>query len=310
MYDNQRLFAQNDWRQNGGAHDAIRFMYYRAKLETDLIGAFNQSQERFFETTFTPVSFTNYKILVAHFLKYKLSDKIILTSINAMDAFQDLKNLHKNFYRFTSGGRIEYTRSKLYLTVAAYYQYGETPSGQKLSAYYYQPEIKYIPVNPLTFRLGAEVFSGDDGAKTSAVSHSFDALYGVNHRFLGSMDFFTRFPADFNNAGIVAPYLFTFFDLTKKITVRSDEHLFFSQNNFVKAGKIIDRYLAFENDLLFIYKPVKSTEVQLGFSYALVTESMEIIKKKGNSDLLQTWGYLMVTFKPELLNFKREIKGT
>lgn len=309
MYDNQRLFAQNDWRQNAGAHDAVRFMYYRPKLETDLIGAFNQSQERFFETTFTPVDFINYKILAVHFLKYKLSEKFILTTINAMDAFQD-KNPRNNNYRFTSGGRIEYIREKLYLTIAAYAQYGETPLGQELSAYYYQPEIKFAPFKPLTFRLGAEVFSGDDATKPSNVSHSFDALYGVNHRFLGSMDFFTRFPADFNNAGIIAPYFFTFFDLTKKITLRTDEHLFFSQNNFVKAGAIIDKYLGFENDLLLIYKPVKSTEIQLGFSYAFLTESMEIIKKKGNSELFHTWGYLMITFKPELLNIKREIKGT
>ena len=310
MYDNQRLFAQNDWRQNGGAHDAVRFMYYKPKLETDLISAFNQSQERFFETTFTPAGFTNYKILVAHFLKYKLSDKLILTTINVMDAFQDTKNLRNNNYRFTSGGRVEYIKEKLYLTAASYYQYGETPTGQELSAYYYQPEIKYAFIKPLTFHLGAEVFSGDDGTEKNSVSHSFDALYGVNHRFLGSMDFFIRFPADFNIAGIIAPYFFTFYDLTKKIILRADEHLFFSQNNFVQEGNVIDKYLGFENDLLLIYRPIKSTEVQLGFSYALLTDSMEIIKKKGNSDLLHTWGYLMITFKPELLNVKKEIKGT
>jgi len=307
LYDNQRLFAENNWRQSSRAHDAVRFMYYTPQLQTDLIGAFNQSSDRTFETDYAPVGFTNYKVLMVHFLKYKLSDQLILTTINASDGYQDAGNVHKTHYRFTSGGRIEYVRNKLYLTVAGYYQYGKNASRQKISAYYYQPEIKYNPVKPLTFRLGAEVLSGDNGSKANQTFNSFVPLYGANHRFMGSMDYFTSIPGSLNNAGLVDFYLFTYYTVRKKITLRADFHSFHSQNNFVDAGKLINKYLGFENDLLLIYQANKATQIQMGFSYALPTNSLEIIKKKGNSALFQTWGFLMLTFKPELLMIKKEI---
>ncbi|MDX2247787.1 MAG: alginate export family protein [Bacteroidia bacterium] len=306
MYDNQRLFAQNDWRQTAGAHDGVRFMYKKKTFEGDLIGVFNQEKgahERFFETDFSP-GFSNYKILLANFLRYK-TGKITLTAINASDAFQDADDIHLTHWRFTSGGRIEYTQKKVYLTLAAYYQYGKTPKGENLSAGYIQPEVQFKDNKHWTLRLGAEVFSGDDGRNPDNTSHSFDALYGVNHRFLGSMDFFTRFPDDFNNAGIVAPYLFVFYDVNKKLTLRADGHLFYSQNHFVPEGDYlpIRKYLGFENDLLLRYRPNSYTEIDLGYSYAIVTESMEYIRKGGNSDLFQSWAFLMITFKPELFRW-------
>jgi len=306
MYDNQRLFAQNDWRQAGGTHDAVRFMYKAGKLEADLIGAFNQEKARNAETDFSPDDFSNYKILAANFIKYKPLPKLTLTAINASDGFQDAVDIHKTHFRFTSGGRVEHTGENLYLTLAGYYQYGHTSEGKKLSAFYLQPEVKYQLPKYLTFRLGAEVFSGDDAMKPSGTSHSFDALYGVNHRFLGSMDYFTRFPKDFNNAGIIAPYFFTFLDLSKKLTFRTDEHLFFSENRFAVNEEEIDPYLGFEHDLLFIYKPNSYTDIQLGYSYLLATESMEIIKKGGNSELWTDWAFLMLTFKPELFKWENE----
>jgi hypothetical protein len=307
MYDNQRLFAQNDWRQNGGAHDGVRFMYYTPRLQTDLIGAFNQeagAHERFFATDFSP-DFSNYKTLFAYFLKYKATDNITFTAINASDGFQDKANPRENHFRFTSGGRGEYTHKNLYLTLAAYYQYGKKPDGHKVQAYYYQPEASYKLPKHWTFRLGAEVFSGDNGTKNEEVSHSFDALYGVNHRFLGSMDYFTRFPGDLNNAGLIAPYLFIFYDVTKKMTLRADYHLFYSQNKLLVEGQLNEQYLGFENDLLLAYAPNTYTSLNLGFSYSLMTEGMEVVKPGGNSDLLQTWAFFMVTFKPQLFQWTR-----
>lgn len=308
MYDNQRLFAQNDWRQNGGTHDGLRFMYENGSFEADLIGAFNQpkgAQDRFFGTTYYP-GFSYYKILLVNFLKHSGKNGLTLTAINATDAFQDPDIATKSNWRFTSGGRVEKVSGDWYFTLAGYYQYGQTPSGNRLSAFYYQPEIRYKS-NAWTLRLGAEVFSGGDDLNPDGKSHSFDALYGVNHRFLGSMDFFTRFPGDLNDAGLKAPYFFVWYDIRKHITLRSDHHLFFTQNNFVEAGNTepISPFLAYENDWLLRVKANGYTEIDLGFSYALTTESLEVIKNGGNHELFQSWAYAMVTFKPELFNWTR-----
>jgi uncharacterized protein YutD len=52
--------------------------------------------------------------------------------INANDGFQDATVSEKINNRFTSGGRVEYTKKNLYLTLAGYYQYGKTTAGNKL----------------------------------------------------------------------------------------------------------------------------------------------------------------------------------
>ncbi|MFZ2900641.1 MAG: alginate export family protein [Saprospiraceae bacterium] len=305
MYDNQRLFAQNDWRQSAGSHDGLRLMYKSGKLESELFGAFNQEGgEHFFETDFSP-DFSNYKLLGVHYLRYQTSDLFTFTTINATDGFQDTKDFRKTHFRFTSGGRVERTGKSLYLTLSAYYQYGHTPDGLALRAFYFQPEVRYRFPKLLTLRLGAEVFSGDDATTPSEVSHSFDALYGVNHRFLGSMDYFTRFPKDLNNAGLVAPYLFAIWNIHEKWTFRTDQHLFFSENHFLAGGELIDPFLGFEQDILLTYTPNSYTEVQLGYSYMLPTQSMEYIKKGGNSTLWQDWAFLMITFKPELFKWEK-----
>jgi hypothetical protein len=277
-----------------------------------LIGAFNQeesAQERFFETDYSP-NFSYYKILLANFILYKPNDKLTFSMINTSDDFQDPIDIRVTNYRYTNGGRVEYTEKKLYATIAGYYQHGRTAAGKPLSAYYYQPEVKYVFPKVITLRLGAEVFSGDDATNKDTEyvkkSHSFDALYGVNHRFLGSMDYFTRFPKDYNNAGLFAPYLFAIFDVSKKIQLRTDFHAFFLQNNFVVNDQIINKYLLFENDLLLTYKPNAYTELQFGYSYALAEKSFEYIKPGGNSNLWQDWAFLMITFKPELFKKSSE----
>jgi hypothetical protein len=310
MFDNQRLFAQNNWRQTGRSHEAVRFLYKSTKLEADLIGAYNQSKgayERFFETDYSP-DFNNYKVLAANFIKWKATDKITLTGINASDGFQNdsLKRSHQ--FRYTSGGRVEHTGENLYLTVAAYYQYGKSPLGQTVRAYYVQPEVKYKSSEKFTFILGAEMMSGDDGTKSSTVSHSFDPLYGVNHRFMGSMDYFVRFPRDLNNAGLINPYLFLFYEVSKKISLRADGHLFYSQNDFVRNETVIPKFLGFENDLLFTFRANSFTELQAGYSYLLPTQSMEYIKGSGNYKNWQDWAFLMITFTPELFKWESKAK--
>jgi hypothetical protein len=189
--------------------------------------------------------------------------------------------------------------------MSGYYQFGKTPSGQKISAYYIQPEVRYSGLKNTTVRLGMEYLSGDNASDTSnVVFNSFVPLYGVAHRFMGYMDYFARFPDDVKGAGLVNPYLFFAFDISKKVTIKTDYHLFFLQNNYVYKGSVINKYLGFENDLLFLYKPSKEVAVEMGYSWMLATNSMEVIRG-GDSDKFPHWFYLMVTVKPELFSYKK-----
>jgi len=304
-YDNNRLFSENDWRLPAGSHDAIRFIYNNKKNFTnEFTFGYNQYGENTFTTNYKPNNgLINYKTLILDYLDYKISDKFNFLTINCADGYQSsLANDHKTTYmRFTSGGRIEYTSGKWYATFSGYYQYGKDSSGRKLAAYYIQPEVKYF-TKTLTARLGVEYMSGHDGTKPVTKDNNFVPLYGVAHRFMGNLDYFATFPIDVNNAGLVNPYLFFMYQ-KNKVTLRFENHLFFSQNNFVSNGSTIKKYLGFENDWRFNYKANSFTDIEAGFCWAALTESAVIIKKGGDTKAFPYWFYTSVRFTPTIGKF-------
>ncbi|MFZ1799868.1 MAG: alginate export family protein, partial [Chitinophagaceae bacterium] len=228
-YDNQRLFSENNWRLPGNSYDAARLIFNNKKnFTTELVVSFNQSGENIFTTKYKPLV-PNYKSLFVNYLNWKLSDKFVLTTINAADRYQssDPDKYTTTYQRFTSGGRLEYTRSNWYFTIAAYDQYGTDSSGKKISAYYFQPEIKYTAGNFIA-RLGMEYFSGADSSTHPLKNKSITPLYGTAHSFMGYLDIFDV-PGDFNNAGMINPYLH--FQWKKnKITLSMQNYIFISQS--------------------------------------------------------------------------------
>jgi len=299
VYDNQRLFAENDWRLSGAAHDALNFRYTSPRVSAELAFANNQSSERYFGTDFTPAGFTSYKYLAVNYLKYTINKSTILTFLNSADAFQKKENPEEMNIRYTLGGRFEYQKGNLYGTIASYYQGGKNSNGKDLSAWYFQPELRLITSKGLVGRLGAEFFSGTGNIPTE-VDRSFVPLYGVAHRFNGSMDLIVRFPNDVGGSGLINPYLFIIQPLLKKFEIRSDFHTFHLQTDYYVSDNKVSRYLGFENDWLLSFKPNSVTKIDLGFSYMIPTESFEAVKGSGNASLTCYWGYLSLTFRPNL----------
>lgn len=302
--DNGRIFSQANWSQNARAHDGINLIYKNEKLTSELMGYFNQTSEQVFETNFSPTTFTNYKLLNVHYLQTKLHKYITLTSINAADGYESKTNPRIMYVRGTSGGRLDVEKGNFYVTMSGYYQYGKLQSGQEITAFYLQPEIQ-LKVKKLTTRIGAEYMSGDNSTKTSTISKSFVPLYGVAWKFMGNMDYFTSFPSDVKSGGLINPYLFLIYDVNKKLAIRADLHYFQLQNKVLDSKKKeINPYLGFENDFSFKYKFNDFTTFDFGFSYMIAEKSMETLKG-GNSARTPIWSFLMITFKPELFNFKK-----
>jgi len=302
--DNGRIFSAANWSQAARAHDGINLIYDNKKIHSEFFTAFNQTSERIFDTDFSPATFSNYKLLNVHYLKAKLNENFSLTTINATDSYQSKTNTNNLYTRGTSGGRLDFEKGNLYLTLSGYYQYGKLQSGNQISAYYFQPEIQ-LKTNQLTTRFGAEIMSGDNADKANEISKSFVPLYGVAWKFMGNMDYFTSFPTDVKNGGLVNPYLFFTYDVNPKISLRSDFHLFYLGNKVNNnLNQNINPYLGFENDLSLHYKCNGFTMIDFGFSYMAAQKSMETLKG-GTSSLTPIWSYLMITFKPELFRFKK-----
>jgi hypothetical protein len=310
MYDNQRLFAENDWRNAANAHDAFRFIYTNKKdLHTEFLTAYNQHTENVFTTNFAPTGFTNYKTLNLHYLKYHFHPDWHLVTLNVADGFQKSgggENYKTTYMRYTSGGHLTYSKNNWTALVMAYYQYGRDSTGNKISAYFLNPEIKWNK-KLWTVKLGAEIMSGQDASKPFEKDNSFVPLYGVAHRFNGNLDFFTTFPTDLNNAGLVNPYLLVWYQ-RNKLFMRLENHLFFMQNNFLENGVVLNKYLGFENDWRLNYIFTKEIELEFGACWAVVTNSLVAIKKSGDSTRSPFWTYLSFKFTPQLAKFHFDTK--
>ncbi|MCW2118754.1 alginate export family protein [Flavobacterium sp. 7A] len=312
VYDNQRLFAENDWRVNATSHDAINFRYHKKNLNSELVGAYNQTSERNFGTDFTPAelsitptsstasTWTNYKVLAVNYLKYDFNQAVAITTIIAADAYQDAIIKEQNYWRFTYGGRLEFKYKNWYATTNSYLQTGRNNTGKTINAWYIQPEVKYNVVNHYSIRLGAELLSGTKG-QSGSVDHSFTPLYGVAHRFNGFMDLFTKFPSDISNVGLVNPYLFINKNLGSKIDLSSQNHLFYTQRNFItNTNQALTKFMGYEHDLVVAYKPNAYTNIETGFSVTFPTETLTTLKKTGNPDRIATWAYVQVKFTPRI----------
>jgi hypothetical protein len=304
--DNGRLFSRANWSQASRAHEGINIIYRGWRIQSELMTFYNQSGEQLFANDYSPT--TNYTSLSIHYFNMKVRDNIDLTLINSADGFQKLSNSNIMYVRGTSGGRINFKHKKLNLSAAGYYQYGQLQSGQQISAYYIQPEIK-VTLKKLQARLGVEYMSGDDVTVDTEISHSFQPLYGVSFKFMGNLNHFTSFPSDVGGGGLINPYIFLQYKITPKIKLKLEGHTFFLENNVIMAGGILDPFLGIESDLKFKYTFNDFTSLESGIAYMLPSESLARIQYKtayGYRNPL--WGFVMVTFKPELLNINTKLK--
>lgn len=303
--DNGRIFSKANWNQVSKAHDGLNLLFKKKKLSFELMGFFNQTAEQIYETDYA-LAKSNYKALAVHYLKYIPTKWLSLTTINAVDAYQSPSNAQTTYSRGTSGGRLDFKHKNLLITFSGYYQYGQLSTSQNISAFYLQPEVKYSINKKWIARLGMEYMSGDDATSTSSVSHSFVPLYGVAFKFMGHMNYFTSFPKDVNNAGLINPYLFFEWQLNKNISLKNEGHLFYLQNKMLSASnKLLNSYLGFENDIKIKYRFSEDVSLDAGFSYMIATRSMQAIKG-GNNYQTPLYGFLMVTYTPTLFHSERK----
>jgi hypothetical protein len=214
LLDNGRLFSDAPWAQQGRAHEGIRIMKYSKYISNDFFFLFTRSYGNEFDAAYSPVASNRYKYLLMNNFSYNSNKGFSFNSMNVVDFLKDAKS-GEMYTRATTGGRIEFKKNQWYFTLNSYLQFGNTPKGQKLFAYYFQPEIR-LSMQKSIWRLGAEIISGSSSGLAAGSSGDFDVLYGVTWKFNGNMNVFTRFPTDVGGKGLINPYLFTTIPLNKK----------------------------------------------------------------------------------------------
>ena len=295
LFDNGRLFSNSPWAQQGRSHEGIRLMSTSKRIFTDLLFLFTRKYDTTFDVLYSPVAANKYKYLLIYQFAYKSNKRFSFHTINAVDFFENPKS--KDLYaRATVGGRVEITNKQWYYTLNTYLQFGQYPAGQQLFAYYLQPEIK-LTLKSSVWRLGAELLSGTSAQQSTDQSGNFDVLYGVTWKFNGNLNAFTRFPKDVAGKGLVNPYFFVTVPVSKKLSLRSDFHLFFTQYSLLnESEQKVNKYLGFESDLSLKYIPIKNLEINYGFSFLKSSSSMKYLPKIQDENKLAIWSYLMVSY--------------
>jgi hypothetical protein len=295
LLDNGRIFSDAPWAQQSRSHDGARLIYQKNQVKSDLFFLLKTNFGNHFNPSFSPVGSNKYKNLLIHHFSVGLEKGYSLNTITAWEIIKN-ESTKKTLNRFTLGGRIEFKRNHLNYTLNSYMQFGQSLQGKKLLAYYAQPEIR-LTKNSLTLRLGSELLSGTSPKLNSNYSGDFDVLYGVAWKFMGNMNFFTRFPSDVGGKGLLNPYLFISFEINKKITLRNDIHFFFSQfplkNEFGESQK---KFLGIESDLSLRYKTPKNREIHYGISFLKPTSTLKYLPKILNEKEIAFWNYIMISF--------------
>ncbi|MBI5539696.1 MAG: alginate export family protein [Bacteroidia bacterium] len=306
-YDDQRILGGVDWLQQARAHDVAIFKY-TGKLNAHLGFAFHQSG------TITNNFYTgpdSYKSMQFVWLNKK-TDKlnISLLFLNNGAPYTKTKDTLGNMteqgvrYSQTLGPRIVYSKNKISTSFNFYYQMGKTSANKTINSYEGAMELGYKISDKLGINLGFERLSGTSQTDTAnKEDNSFNPLYGTNHKFNGTMDYF-YVSNHIGSVGLNDIYLKLAYS-KNKISASLTAHNFTSASDildkkeFVNNGKItaMSSSLGNEIDLDFGYSISKSITFKAGYSHMFGTESL-VALKGGKKEEISNWAWLMLVVKP------------
>lgn len=293
-YDNGRILGNSNWNQQARSHD-LALLKYSGFVEMHLGVAYHESGNRKNNIYSGPDA---YKALQFLWLNKSFGDfKVSFLALNNGIPRNTLKDngeieSQKIIYTQTFGPYAEYKKGNLGFAGSAYYQAGELVNGKKLSAYEYMVEATWKPGKDFSLNAGFEELSGSSADLDPTRAQSFNPLYGTGHKFNGHMDYF-YVGNHIGSVGLRNLYCKVAYQI-KGINLGLDIHQFWAQADLVNNP---DKNLGTELDFYSGYKLNEVTEIGVGYSHMLPTETMQLLKG-GNFDAVQNWAWVMFTFKP------------
>ena len=301
IYDGHRLLGSVDWIQQARSHDALLFKYLDNGLKIDFGGAFNQMGENVFTTHYRP---DNYKVLAFLHLGKK-HEKFSWNGLALSDAFEKNDTVHDLAWRYTLGTLLGYTLDDLSLEGSAYWQGGKTTTDKDIAAFLFNLKATY-KFKKSSIAAGLDFVSGDD--PTDRNFQAFNTLYATNHKFYGLMDYFLNIPVDTDGGGLQDYFLNLNFSAGSKSTFKFFYHQFLLANevpDLSNPGEMLSSNLGGEADVVFNHKIAPYATFNIGFSMYFPTATTEQVKG-GSKEEINTWGWVMLTLKPELFSTKKK----
>lgn len=302
-YDDGRLFGNVNWLQQARSHDLALLKYTGNGLKAHLGLAFNQEKD---QLTGTLYMLNNYKAMQFLWLNKNFGNTgVSVYLINNGYQYENPDTAKLDYsvnYTQTIGARASHKAGNLTLAGAVYGQTGKDQSGREVSAYYLNLEAAYVVSSNLRGTLGAEILSGTDADHNTIKddNKSFTPLYGTAHKFNGHMDYFYA-ANHFNNVGLNDVYL-KITQKSGKLLLGADLHAFMANASvFDLNGTKMEKYLGTEIDAWAEFQIDEAVLLSGGYSMMFATDAMKAVKKVSGDIGTQYWGWVMLTFKPNLL---------
>ena len=304
-YDDKRLFSSPNWSNTGTAHDAALLKFGLNDFQAHLGLAYNNNTAISQETYYTPVS--KYRYLGFVWLSKDIVNGLNVSAIGVDEGVQDTMVIKPKNYKkvglnhaFTFGGNIKLDADSFPLTalVTAYFQSGESGIGSEMKGKMLAIKMGYKFADFLTVNAGADYLSGDNNT-TDGIQSNFKKLYGADHSFNGSMEYW-KTPL---NEGLRDYYGGFISKINSNLNFEASFHLFESDKDQTYNKVNTGRSLGSEIDLLVNYKLNEWSSVQGGWSrYFTVANTLSSKGIATNADISNPqWAYLMFTIKPSFL---------
>jgi Alginate export len=305
-YDNQRIFGEIDWIQQGQSHDALLISYKKAKSQLDLGAALNADSEALYRDLYV----TNYKNM--QYAWYHTNFSSLQMSLLALNTgFQYEEPITADLkvdYMQTFGTFLKYKKNKLDADLSIYAQTGKgklITENSTVSAYNIGLNLNYTFTEKLKAGIGYELLSGKDQTDTSNKIKSFNPIFGTNHAFNGLMDYF--YVGNYKNTVGLQDIFLKLNYTSNKWKFNVSPHVFMTAADVINPivpTKTMDSYLGTELDLVASYQLHKNISISAGYSQMFGSDTMEVLKT-GNKGLDNNLGWVMVNIDPRIFTFSK-----
>ncbi len=308
-YDDQRIFGAVGWAQQARSHDAALLQFNNNKSFKAHFGiTYNQEGEKSIDTAY-PYMNKAMQYLWLNTNTEELYLSFLLLNNGTQSASTDIELNTR--YSQTYGFFVRNNKNKNWdLGASAYYQGGKGFNNTKISAYYFAAHVNKALSSTIKVGVGAEILSGTDQDETDGKNHSFNPLYGTNHKFNGLMDFF-YVGNHANNVGLQDFYAKIAYK-KNKLSTDLTAHMFNANGNIFKQTDLLgaqktkmDNYLGLELDWTIAYVVSSSFKVQAGYSHMFASNSMIELKRNSLTAKYKDnggWAWLMLAFTPKFLS--------
>jgi len=277
-YDNQRFLGGLEWAQQGRRHDALLLIHEDKEAKTKFhVGLAYNSDDDVPEpaklqgvgANFYSVGGSYKALQYAWFNKVLEQGKISLLALNAVNQNPDSTNSSKQTFGIIASTAVS---DKLTLGGDFYYQTGKIGQNNVnafLAGVYATFKTKATPLT-----LGMEYISGKDDDDTST------------------------------SVGVMDIYLKTKFKLKKGALIVHAHEFMTGSKQLDAENRELSKSMGVELDFVYAVKLAPSVTFNLGYSQLFGTDTLLALRPGDKK--LNSWGWMMLTFKPTLLKSKKE----